>query len=322
MKPVLILFLLCFFVVCGHCEAPVTRVAFGSCSQQDKPIPILERVVAFQPQLWIWMGDNIYADTIDRNEMAAKYAQLAANQDYARLVENCTVIGTWDDHDYGKNDAGKEYPMRETSQECFLDFFGVPAEDPRRERAGVYSSHIFGPQGKQVKVILLDTRYHRDSPGPDGDILGPAQWEWLEQKLTNSAAQVHLLVSSIQVIPSDHDWEKWANFPAARKRLFELLDRDDIPPVTILSGDRHLGEISVETSALPYPLYDITSSSLNKPIGKPRKEENSHRVGENFVHSNFGTLEIDWNTMPPMLRFALRDEQGQAVRTLEIQQER
>ncbi len=303
-------------------EPVVSRLAFGSCCRQARPIPIFDAVASFKPGVWVWMGDNIYGDTTDMEEMAAKYATLSSHKTYAALRRECTVIGTWDDHDYGENDAGKEYPKRAASQQCFLDFLKVPADHPRREQQGVYTSHTFGAGDRQLKVLLLDTRFHRDPPGPDGDILGEAQWRWLKGELRGSTAQVHLLVSSIQLVASDHRFEKWANFPTAKKRLMALLAQPDAPPVTVLSGDRHRGEISVEKSTLPYPLYDITSSSLNQPLGGGEKEVNRHRVGENFGGANFGTLEIDWDTAPPTLQFALRDEAGAVVRSVEIQQGR
>jgi len=71
-----------------------------------------------------------------------------------------------------------------------LDFLDVPASDPVRTQEGAYSSHVYGPKGQQVKVLLLDGRYFRDPlkkngkdnvPDPSGDILGEAQWKWLEK---------------------------------------------------------------------------------------------------------------------------------------------
>lgn len=311
--------LACLSVVSGA-EPVVSRLAFGSCCHQDRPIPILERVAQFEPDVWIWMGDNVYGDTRDMGELAAKYDKLFSNKDYAKLRANCTVIGTWDDHDYGENDAGNEFPFRAGSQKRFLDFLQVPRGHPRRIQKGVYASHTFGETGRQVKVLLLDTRYHREAPGLRSDILGAIQWEWLEGELKNSTAQIHLLVSSIQVVASEHNYEKWSDFPAAKRRLLTLLARDDIPPVTILSGDRHLGEISVHKRGLPYELYDITSSSLNRPMGG-LIERNHRRVGKSFGLANFGSLEIDWSTSPPTLQFALRDEKGTPKRTIEIKQE-
>jgi alkaline phosphatase D len=249
-----------------------------------------------------------------------KYAKLKSLPAYAALCQSSKVIGTWDDHDYGLNDAGKEYPERAASQQCFLDFLDVASDSPRRKREGVYAAHTFGSGKHSVKILLLDTRYHRDKPGPNGDILGAEQWAWLKRELTQSTAQVHLLVSSIQVLASDHRFEKWSNFPASEKRLYELLARKDVPPVTILSGDRHLAEISLETKTLSYPLLDITSSSLNANSGGSRKEVNQHRLGENFRGTNFGTIEIDWTTTPATLQFAVRDEKGNAVRVITMQQ--
>jgi alkaline phosphatase D len=300
----------------------VTRIAFGSCCQQDRPVPIFRSICDFAPDVWIWMGDNIYGDTTDMEEMRRKYSRLAAIPDYKTLRNSCHVIGTWDDHDYGKNDAGREFTARVESQELLLDFLAVPADHPRRRRQGVYGSHTFGSGKRTVKVILLDTRYHREAPGPSTDILGEAQWTWLEGELRESAAAVHLLVSSIQVVPSDHRFEKWRNFPQAQKRLYALLSGEDIPPVTILSGDRHLAEISVEHDELRYPLHDITSSSLNQRGGGNEDEPNTRRTGENFRQTNFGTLEIDWDSDPPTLRFAVRDAAGRPVRTVSLQQGR
>ena len=193
---------------------------------------------------------------------------------------------------------------------------------PRRQQEGVYGSETFGPPGQQVKVFLLDTRYHRDPPSATGDVLGEAQWRWLESELRRSKAQVNLLVSSIQMVPSDHRFEKWADFPEAKARLFKLLAEDGIPPVTVLSGDRHLAEISVEKAELPYPLHDITSSSLNLPLGPRDDEVNTRRIGKNFTGANFGTLEIDWTFQPPVLTFSIRDGTGTPVRSAKVVQQR
>ena len=291
----------------------VSRIAFGSCCKESQPAPIFDAINAYQPDVWVWMGDNIYGDSADVEVLRKKWTRQKARPGYAKLREETTVIGTWDDHDYGKNDAGQEFTSKAESQQAFLDFLDVDRDDPRREREGVYTSHLFGPEGKQVKVILLDTRYHRGRPRTDEDILGEAQWKWLEQELHTSKAQVHLLVSSIQAVPEEHPYEKWHNFPKAIARLYALLSREDIPPVTILSGDRHRAEISVEKSATPYPVYDVTSSSLNEPISRNRDEKNSRRVGNNFAGANFGTLEIDWSATPPNLDFTIRDEKGRSA---------
>jgi alkaline phosphatase D len=221
-------------------------------------------------------------------------------------------VGTWDDHDFGVNDGGKEYPSKEGSQAALLDFLGEPEDSPRRQQEGVYASYTLGHPPRQVKVILLDTRYHRDPPGPSGDILGEAQWEWFQEELESSRAQVNIIGSGFQFLPVDHRFEKWANFPEARNRLLDIIAEAGVPGVILISGDRHLAEISMVSEApLTYPLYEITSSGMTHFVTRPNGETNRHRVGPLFTGLNFGILEIDWNEDSPRVRMQIRGEEGE-----------
>ena len=298
-------------------RTPITRIAFGSCNDQAAPQPLWGPIRAAKPDLWVWMGDNIYADTADMTALDSMYARQKRHSGYRALRESTRVIGTWDDHDYGANDAGRTYPKRDSSQMHFLDFMEVPKDHPRRAREGVYSAHTYGPPGRRVKVILLDTRYHRAPitrnpltnqryfPNKQGDILGEAQWNWLETELRTSTAQVHLIGTSIQAISSQHPWEKWANFPQARKRLFRVIDRSEAPGVVLLSGDRHIAELSRHDEAIGYPLYELTSSGLTHHAPM-HKEPNRHRIGTLVAALNYGLVTIDWNAEPVTVRLEVR----------------
>ncbi len=112
-------------------QQPLTRIAFGSCAGQDQPQPIWEQIINLRPSLFLFIGDNIYGDTEDMNVMQAKYAKLAAVPGYRRLLATCTVLAAWDDHDYGVNDGGAEYPKRVESQQGFLHFFREPNDSLR-----------------------------------------------------------------------------------------------------------------------------------------------------------------------------------------------
>ncbi len=297
-------------------EEPLTRIAFGSCFRETKPAPVFDAIAATRPEWFIWLGDNVYGDTEDMAVLRAKYQVATALPGYAALRASCRVIGTWDDHDFGKNDAGNEYPMRREAQQELLDFLEEPADSPRRQQEGVYWSYDQGPEGKKVRFILLDTRYHRDPIGSDGTLLGEAQWKWLESQLVGSPAQVHVIASSIQVLPAEHRFEKWANFPKERARLLALLAREDVPPVILLSGDRHVGEISVDRESCGYPLHEITSSSLNQGGGGSDNEPNKLRLGPNFRAVNFGTLSVDWSRPAPVVTAALRGIDGAPQRAV------
>src|SRR4051812_17958739 len=84
----------------GEAARPLQRIAFGSCSHQNKPLPIFDAVAAARPDLFLHLGDVIYADTQDMKVMQAKYDQLAALPGWQKLLETCPVFATWDDHDF------------------------------------------------------------------------------------------------------------------------------------------------------------------------------------------------------------------------------
>lgn len=297
---------------------PLRQLVFVSCFKESLPAPALDTIAAMRSDVFLWMGDNIYGDTRDPAILRAKYQFVRELPSYADIRSRSRVIGTWDDHDYGKNDAGKEFPIKAASQQALLDFLDTPASSPRRKQQGVYWMEDFGPHGRSVRVIMLDTRYFRDAIGSDGTLLGETQWSWLESALTTSTARVNVLVSSIQVLASEHRFEKWANFPKERKRLLQLLARADVPPVFILSGDRHVAEISVDRESCGYPLHDITSSSLNLPLGEG-DEPNRYREGVMFRPANFGTLNFDWSHPDPVVTACIHDSMGLPQRSVTLQ---
>jgi alkaline phosphatase D len=306
-------------------------IAFGSCSHEDDSVQLWTDIVAQDPDLWIWMGDNIYGDTHDMALMKHKYNVQKANPDYQKLVKSCPVVGTWDDHDYGINDGGKHFSKKEQSKTLALDFLDVPMNAAVRKRAGIYDSYDYGPKGKKVKIILLDTRSFRDTviysktpgrrydPNAEGDVLGDAQWKWLENELKRSDANLNIIVSSIQFLANDHYWEKWGNFPAARERMIKLLVKVKPTNTFFISGDRHIGEISRLTlEGLPYALYDFTSSGLTHTWDSAREEKNALRVGQLIIQKNFGVIRINWNDNLPNVEMEIRGKNGTVWQSIPV----
>jgi len=162
-------------------EAPaVTTIGFGSCLHQDHPAPILTTIAAAAPDRFLFLGDNIYSDTTEPAVMRRNYAKLAAKPEFQELAAATTLLATWDDHDYGENNAGAAYPMRAEAEALFEDFWAPAADDPRRARDGVYSAHTFGEPGRRVQVLLLDTRFFRapraEGKRPEAEMLGAASY--------------------------------------------------------------------------------------------------------------------------------------------------
>lgn len=318
---------------------PVSRIAFGSCADQNKPCPIWDKLTEAKPELTLMLGDTIYADIEDGRlkkpdvaKIQKSYDELTKLDAWKKLRASSYILGTWDDHDYGLNDAGVEWEHKDEAQRIFHDFYGTPADSPRRKMKGIYHAETFGPEGKRVQVILLDTRYFRTEirkearplPGTtirayipateaDASMLGADQWKWLEAEL-KKPAEVRILCSSIQLVSDDHPFEKWATMPNERKKLYDLVRSTGANGVVVLSGDRHLGEISVDTKSVGYPLYDATSSGLNQASRNFRlPEDNRQRFAAMPWGNNYGTILIDWAKPDPLLSIQLRGEDGEVA---------
>ncbi len=311
------------------------RIAFGSCASQDQPQPIWDAIGKARPQVFLAAGDNIYGDTTDMALLKEKYAQLGAKPGFQALRQRCPVLATWDDHDYGVNDGGAGYSRKVESQQVMLDFYEVAADSPRRQRPGVYESWRYGPAGRRVQIILLDLRYFRSpaakdtrsaeekarlnvvgwyvpSKDPKAEVLGAAQWAWLEAQL-RLPAELRLIVSSSQVVAGEKGMESWGCFPGERRRLYEVIGRSGAQGVVFLSGDVHFSEIS-RTEEGPYPLYDFTSSGLTNTSSVWAAAVNPHRVSPvAYAQPTFGFLKIDWSEPAPGVTLEARGLGGEVA---------
>ena len=321
LRRISIIFIVLAFVACSD-DKPKKEViqksaivkndvllAFGSCSNQAFEEQMWDEINWNKPDVWIWGGDAVYSDTEDPEFMKEQYSVQKSSKGYQTLLKQTKVIGTWDDHDYGANDAGEEYPMKYKSKELFLDFLDVPKNDVRRNRDGVYTSYNYKYKKGNIKVILLDARFFRTKLNTDpsgkkryidnidstGTILGMEQWKWLERELNSSKADFNIIVSGIQVLSNLHGFEAWGNMPSERTKLLNLIANSKASGVFILSGDRHVCEISSTwLEGMPYPIYDITSSGLSHSYENVGKEENPYRVSKLIGKKNFTLLNFDF----------------------------
>ena len=171
---------------------------------------------------------------------------------------------------------GREMPDKLERAAAYYEFLELPAIDKRR---GLYYSVDLGDVPEhQVKLIFMDTRWHRGkhcfpsiaNKVPLGaglsaamrwilagfninqwwpfwdcmntSVLGEEQWQWLETELQQSQAAVHVVVSSIQVLTTNPTVEGWGHFPNERQRLLKLLGQG-VSGLFVLSGDVHQAEI-------------------------------------------------------------------------------
>lgn len=312
--------------------AVLRRISVGSCADQTEPQPVWDAVLADAPGLHLFGGDNVYASEQPwrAEALRAAYAQAAAVPGFARLRATLPHLAIWDDHDYGLNDGGADFPHRAASKAEFLRFWQVPAGDERQAREGLYHARRFGPPGRCVQVIVLDTRWfrsawqptdQRDAPGkqryvPSNDVqrslLGPAQWAWLAGQLA-LPADVRLVVSGIQVLAEGHGFEHWGLFPHEQQRLLELIGRSRANGVLLLSGDRHIGAVYRRgrgSPSPPYPITELTSSGLTHAWAKA-SEPGPNRLGDLVRVNHYALIDIDWDSRS--LGLTHKDVHGQVL---------
>lgn len=303
-------------------------IAFGSCAKEREEQPVWLDIAKHNPDVFLFIGDNNYAD-IQEIEGEIKYGPVTNPLRFAQAYDAVNnipefasfrqqvplLMGTWDDHDYGKNDAGKEYLLKAESQAAFIEFFEFNKTHPIREQDGIYHSQILEKEGKSIQIIMLDTRYHRDglTLNPEGrpegkgpyipsansndTILGAEQWTWLEKQL-QQPADIRIVVSSVQVVAYQHGWEGWGTMPFQRDKLYDLIRQTGANGLIFLSGDRHLMEISKDEGQLghevPYPMWDFTSSGITQDYSVV-KEANDFRVGKVVRDTNYGVVSVRWH---------------------------
>ena len=324
-------------------DAVITKILLGSCLDEEKgPSAALQVLATEQADLFLMVGDNVYGDRdgmaytnnqADLDEVRESFADLAAREDFQTVRQNVPMMVAWDDHDYGANDSGKEFPFRNYAERIHEVFWGLEDQDVG-QWPGTYYARTFGPEGQRTQVIMLDTRYFRSGltptdewgvkgkerylPAPAGsmqDMLGAAQWTWLENQL-QQPADIRLIASSIQVMPTVHGWEAWSAMPDERQHLFDLIARTQATGVVFLSGDRHSAYIYEEEGVLPYTANELTSSSLNVSFATELDEMDSRQIDRAFPPENYGSVEIDWNARAITLK--VHDNAGATVRENEI----
>jgi len=274
-------------------EAAVHRIAMIGCHRQDRPAPAMYRYVQADPDLMIWLGDNVYADTEDDiGYIEYCYGLLAAQPAFQQLKENVPFAVTWDDHDYGLDNFGRRYALKEESKQLFRRFWDLEDQIPG-DRDGIYHARYFGRGDERLQVILLDTRYNRDDEGETGDTLGENQWRWLEKEL-RQPARLRFIVSGYQVLLNrEAHFETWSKFPRAQSRLFRTVREAGAEGVVFLAGDQHYGEASRLAGVLGYDAIELMFAGINQ---EEPHVLNTRRVSPVAHAKNaYALIDIQWH---------------------------
>ena len=317
-------------------------IAFGSCSKgglKKEFNNIFSQINKDSPDVWAWTGDAMYLDEGTWDAIGAyfatrfnykwlpfdakdggyyekKFNEIKNMEQYQLLRKDTSIIGIWDDHEYGGNDADNNFPYKEDVKKYYLDFLDAPADDPRRkkDRNGLYYSYYVGPE-KLVKIVLIDTRYNKDSTFKlKPDMLGAEQWNWLEQEIKDPVPAYILLVSGTQYITNRLITAEW--FEGSLERLYAMIRKAQRGGIVFISGDVHFAELlkSPCKGDIGYTINEITTSGLTH-FDKHndffwRKTYNTK--ADRFFGFNYALLTFQRKTSGsiPDLKVEIKDDKG------------
>jgi alkaline phosphatase D len=303
------------------------RVAFGSCPkfQDDRVQPIWPVISELRPDLFLWIGDNIYGDSLDPDILREEYRRQRDVHGLQPLLHNTSHLAVWDDHDFALNNHDRTNPIKDQSLEVFEDYWANPSYG-LPDAPGVFFSYSYG----DVDFFFVDDRYYRD-PNEDPDtptktMLGAEQFKWLQAQLTNSDATFKVIVSGSGFSNAEGEGgDSWAAFLHERDRLFDFIRDENINGVVLMSGDSHIGELN----AIPwsahggYDLYDLVSS----PLAQRNPDSWLHQRPERrirpvyFRGSNVGVIDFIFDESPRLM-YRLIDIHGRSVwKTFELRAE-
>jgi alkaline phosphatase D len=293
------------------------RVAYGSCArtQVDIEQTIFSAISMNEPDLFFWLGDNIYADTQEPTAMADLYRRQRAVVTLQPLIRTTPQLAIWDDHDFGYNDADSTNPIRDESLRVFNRYWANPSGGVHGT-PGVFFQYTYGG----VDFFFLDGRYHRSPRSiPDGaarSMLGAGQKQWLKDALRASRAPFKILISGTGWTLATRDGTTWGSYLHERNELFDFIRDERIEGVVCLSGDQHFGELNcIPWSARGgYDIYDLVSSPLAQFLNDRWPEQTpEQRIRRVYARSvNFGMLSFQMSN-EPTLTFTLHDVRGGAV---------
>ncbi len=294
--------------------APDFSFLTGSCAYFNEPefdrpgkpyggdSSIFETMANTPAAFHVWLGDNWYTREVDYN--TAWGLNYRASRDRSlpvlqKFMASMPQYAIWDDHDYGPNDAGKSYLLKDASRNVFINYSLNPAYG--EEGKGIYSVVSYG----DVDVFLTDDRYFRSEaeladsiggkPNYAKTYFGKMQMDWLKNALLFSKATFKVIATGSQVLNPYSESDCMRFYSAEYNELMHFLAAEKIKGVVFFSGDRHHSEVIKMDRPNLYPLYDVTNSPYTSGVSKVRGDElnNPARIlGTLVEEQNFTKVSI------------------------------
>ena len=294
-------------------DPPAFSFLTGSCSYFNEPVydrpgkpygrdsSIFETMAKEKAAFMLWLGDAWYTREVDYYSKwglwyrASRDRSLPVLQNFLKAMPQFAI---WDDHDYGPNDIGSNYILKEESRKVFSSYFCNTSYGENGQ--GIYSMISWG----DADIFLTDDRWWRSAdqmkdsvegkPNPEKRMLGKQQMEWLKNSLLYSHATFKIIAVGSQVLNPVSPYDKWWDFPAEYDELMIFLKEYKIDGVLFLTGDRHHSDILKVKRAGTYALHDITVSPLTSngyPFSEKEKN-NPYRIIGFDLKQNYGRFSF------------------------------
>jgi alkaline phosphatase D len=286
-------------------DPPPFKLLAGSCAflnepEYDRPgrayggeYGIFTSMAAEQPDMMLWLGDNIYLREVDFGSISGyrhRYDQARALPELKALWSACPHYAIWDDHDYGPNDCDGAWIHKDWALDAFKAYWPNPGYGVADRVEGIATAFRFS----DVDFFLLDNRWNRVNAGTKTgtpQVLGSDQIDWLIASLRTSRAPFKLIAVGGQVLSDAAIYENLANYPSERNALLERIAAEGIRGVVFLTGDRHNTELTRAELPGGLVVYDLTLSPLTSTAHDHTEEPNTLRVPETMVgERNYGVL--------------------------------
>jgi alkaline phosphatase D len=193
-----------------------------------------------------------------------RYASYRSDVDLQAVHQRHPFIAVWDDHEIandwwrggapGHAERHGAWDVRMAAgQRAYLEW--MPVREAAPGAFHLYRSFRFG---RLIDLLMLDTRTFRDKQAAPRDtatladpartLMGTAQEDWFFAGMRRSqregtawrvVGQQTMFSSLVPPGVTVQNTDVWDGYPAARGRVLDLLEKDKLSNVAILTGDIH-----------------------------------------------------------------------------------
>jgi alkaline phosphatase D len=301
----------------------------GHCRDLEHGYPIFRAMTRHRPDLFLFVGDTIYADhrcgfgphvpgadyvATTLPEFHGKHRYNRADPALQDFFRSTAVFPIWDDHEVRNNFAGPTERLMPVALQALLDYWPIvgPPDEPGR----LYREVRWG---RHLDVFILDTRQYRTPPAAldssTKTMLGAAQRRWLLDGLASSDATWKVVVTMVPLgmFTGGRHSDSWSGanvfgftratptgYVYERDLILRFLRDRGIRNVVFIAGEVHHAELIRHE---PWPglvVHEFVAGPLSARQGYPRfldRSLGSRSLGSLGFTLNFGELVVDGRSL-------------------------